>query len=65
MGKDGAEPTIFKEFREIMGQDITLQPLELFAFYNASRDGTVALVIATGEERTYANLLLTIGVVQG
>ena len=65
MGKDGAEPTIFKEFREIMGQEITLQPLERFAFYNASRDGNVALVIATGEERTYANLLLTIGVVQG
>jgi L-fucose mutarotase len=65
MGKEGDEPTIFKDFREILPDTIELQPLERFAFYDSSREANVALVIATGEERTYANILLTIGVIQG
>jgi L-fucose mutarotase len=64
MGKDGDEPSIFKDFREILPGDVTLQPLERFTFYATSRETDVALVIATGEERTYANILITIGVVQ-
>ena len=64
MGKDGDEPTIFKDFREILPNDITLQPLERFTFYATAKETDVALVIATGEERTYANILITIGVVQ-
>ena len=63
MGKDGDEPTIFKDFRDILGAEIELQPLERFAFYATAKETNVALVIATGEERTYANLLLTIGVI--
>src|SRR3978361_2102548 len=37
MGKEGAEPTIFKDFREILAADIELQPLERFAFYAAAQ----------------------------
>jgi L-fucose mutarotase len=37
--------------------------LERFAFYDVARSPNVALVIATGEQRIYANILLTIGVV--
>jgi L-fucose mutarotase len=40
-----------------------LQPLARFTFYAAASEKDVALVIATGEQRIYANLLLTIGVV--
>ncbi|SDR71102.1 L-fucose mutarotase [Brevibacterium siliguriense] len=36
---------------------------ERFAFYDAAREPDVAVVIATGDERQYANLLLTVGVV--
>jgi len=62
MLKDGgAEPEIFAEFRQMV--DVELQPLERFAFYEAARDRDVALVIATGEQRLFANILLTIGVV--
>ncbi len=57
-------PPIFSEFSEILPGDVGLEPLERFAFYEASRDNNVALVIATGEERVYANILLTIGVVK-
>lgn len=63
MGKDGDEPSIFEDFRKILG-DITLQPLERFTFYATAKETDVALVIATGEGRTYANILITIGVVQ-
>lgn len=56
-------PPIFAEFNQLLPPDVELQPLERFAFYAASRDDSVALLIATGEERVYANILLTIGVV--
>jgi L-fucose mutarotase len=39
------------------------QRLDRFAFYAAARSEDVALVIATGERRVYANVLLTLGVV--
>jgi L-fucose mutarotase len=59
---DGSEPPIWSEFRAILpGQE--LQPLERFAFYEAASAPNVALTIATGEQRIYANILLTIGVV--
>ncbi len=58
----GAEPAIFAEFRELL-PDVPLQPLHRFEFYDAARGPDLALAISTGEQRIYANLLLTIGVV--
>ena len=58
----GPEPAIFAEFRTRLA-GIPLQPLVRPDFYTASRRPDLALAIATGEERLYANLLLTIGVV--
>jgi L-fucose mutarotase len=63
MMPDGPEPPIFNEFRQLLSTDMQLDPLERFAFYAAARDENVGLVIATGEERVYANILLTIGVI--
>ncbi len=63
MPADGTEAPIFDSFREILPQGIGLQPLGRFAFYEAARGCDVALVIATGEQRIYANILLTIGVI--
>lgn len=62
MPDEGPEPPIFAEFRMIL-KEVPLQPLGRFAFYEAARSPNVALVIATGEQRVYANILLTIGVV--
>jgi L-fucose mutarotase len=59
---DGSEPPIWSEFRDILPQN-TLEPLERFAFYEAASKENVALVIASGEQRIYANILLTVGVV--
>ncbi|NLA58032.1 MAG: RbsD or FucU transport [Firmicutes bacterium] len=60
---EGPEPPIFTEFREILGEGLELQPLGRFEFYDAARGQDTALVVATGEQRIYANVLLTIGVV--
>jgi L-fucose mutarotase len=58
----GAEPPIFREFRALLPR-VELQPLGRFEFYDAARSQDLALIIATGERRVFANLLLTLGVV--
>jgi L-fucose mutarotase len=60
---DNSDAPIFTEFRQILGAGLTLQPLERFAFYARSSQPETCLVIATGEQRIYANILLTIGVI--
>lgn len=58
------EPDIFQEFRRSLPA-LELEQLERTAFYARARGDDLALLIATGERRLYANLLLTIGVVSG
>lgn len=60
---DGSEPDIFNEFRAFL-PGLTLEKVERFAFYDLARRSEVGLVVATGEARVYANILLTIGVVK-
>ena len=59
----GPEPTIFTEYREILPSELKLETLGRFPFYGAARSENTALVIATGEQRTYACIILTIGVI--
>jgi L-fucose mutarotase len=64
MGPDtGEEPSIFADFRQILSTDLPMKRLGRFEFYDAARDSDTALVIATGEQRIYANILLTVGAV--
>jgi L-fucose mutarotase len=63
MPSSGMEAPIFTEFRRRLPPEVTLSFLDRFNFYEAARSRDVALVIATGEQRIYANILLTIGVV--
>jgi L-fucose mutarotase len=58
----GPEPSIFQDYRRIL-PGIEIQTLGRFPFYEAARSADTALVIATGEQRTWACILLTIGVV--
>lgn len=61
------DPDIWTEFAALLAKTDCagkLDRLERFAFYDAARSPDVALAIATGERRIYANLLLTIGVVR-
>jgi L-fucose mutarotase len=60
------DPEIWRAFRAIIaagGDDVELEPVERGRFYEMAGGDDVALVIATAEQRLYANLLLTIGVV--
>ncbi len=59
---DGPEPAIFDEFRRLL-PDITLSAFDRFTFYEEASGPDTCLQIVTGEQRIYANLLLTIGVV--
>ncbi|RPI99184.1 MAG: RbsD or FucU transport [Chloroflexi bacterium] len=60
---DGSTPDIFHEFGALLS-DHKLQRVERFAFYDLACTRDVGLVIATGEARVYANIMLTIGVVK-
>ena len=60
---DLAEPPVLAEFRAAL-PGLALDGLDRTAFYDAARGPDTALVIATGDRRTYANLLLTLGVRQ-
>lgn len=58
---EGPEPPIFQEFRSLMS-DIHLTEFSRFEFYEEASGPDTCLQIVTGEQRLYANLLLTIGV---
>ncbi len=58
----GPEPSIFAQFRGLLpGTELTR--LGRFEFYEDASGPDTCLQIVTGDQRLYANLLLTIGVV--
>lgn len=60
----GEAPPIHAEFRALLPAGVELQALTRFEFYDSVRlDPDTALVIATGEQRIFANLILVVGVV--
>ena len=58
---DGSTPAVFARYRELLGEDLPLQPLGRLDFYAACRADDLALCVATGDARLYANVLLPIG----
>lgn len=58
---DGTTPEIFGTFREML-DGMELDMLGRYAFYDACCDKNVRLAISTGEQRVFANILITIGV---
>ena len=60
-GEGEAEPEIFDEFRKrLPGQE--LEKLGRYEFYDACCVPGVKVAISTGEKRTFANILITVGV---
>ncbi len=59
----GGDPPIFAEFQKLLPAGMELKRLERFAFYETVMAPDTALIIQTGEQRLYANILLTLGVV--
>ena len=61
------QPAIWSEFKKILqdnGFTQSITEMERMNFYKASASPNVALIIATGEQRIFANILLTIGVIK-
>ena len=58
---DGTTPEIFAEFSQLLG-GMEMNKLGRYEFYDACCEKPVRLAISTGEKRTFANLLITIGV---
>jgi L-fucose mutarotase len=61
--KSGRAPAILREFRSLLPKGTPIESVTRVIFYEAARREDTALVIATGEQRLFANILLTIGVV--
>jgi L-fucose mutarotase len=59
---DSADVPVFVEYQRLLG-GMALEPVERFAFYGTAREGDLAVLIATGDQQHYANILLTVGVV--
>ena len=57
----GKEPEIFEEFRRIL-LEAEFETLGRYEYYDACCEEQVKLAIMSGEIRTFANILLTIGV---
>ncbi|PLS31281.1 RbsD or FucU transport [Bifidobacterium margollesii] len=61
-GDSEPEPPIFDEFRSLLGFE-ELDEVDRFSFYEEAKGSpNLVLAINTGETRTFANVLLTVGV---
>lgn len=59
--EDGSEPPIFAEFRQMLG-GMELSPMGRYEFYDACMaENAIVLAISTGEQRVFANILVTVG----
>ncbi len=58
------KPPIHELYRQKLGSAVTWTQMERWAFYEKIASPRTTLMIATGEQRRFANLLLEIGVVK-
>ena len=58
---EGPEPDVFAAYRALLGSGVPLQPLDRLDFYATCREPDLAVCVATGDDRLYANILLTVG----
>jgi L-fucose mutarotase len=61
---DNAPQAIYDEFVDILGKEVAVKKVNRSGFYEEAKSTDTCLVIATGETRRFANILLTIGVVK-
>ena len=60
---DGQPAPVIAEMRRLL-PDVPFESLERFAFYDTAHSRLTSIMVATGEQRLYANLLLTIGYIR-
>jgi L-fucose mutarotase len=62
LAKDGRPPPVHAEIQTLLPDGVAVQSVSKADFNALVRTPETALIIATGEERRFANVLLTIGV---
>ncbi|MDO7136153.1 RbsD/FucU domain-containing protein [Algibacter lectus] len=58
-----ANAEIHDAYKKLLGE-VTWNEMERWTFYDKIRDPNTTLIIQTGEQRRFANLILTVGVVK-
>jgi L-fucose mutarotase len=58
---DGETPAIVETFQSLLPNATKLELLSRQPFYDAVQDSRTSVIVATGEQRLYANLLLVTG----
>ena len=58
---DADTPPMLDEYRELLPPGLPVEVVDRLDFYELTRRPEVTLAVATGDQRLYANLLLTIG----
>jgi L-fucose mutarotase len=61
---DAEAPAVLAEYTALLPPGTPVEVVERFAFYELARRPDVTLAVATGDQRLYANLLLTIGYIE-
>jgi len=58
-----ANTEIHQTYKSILG-DVSWDEMERWSFYDKIREPATTLIIQTGEQRRFANIILTVGVVK-
>lgn len=59
-----ANAEIHDSYKKLLGDNVTWDIMERWSFYDQIRNPNTTLIIQTGEQRRFANLILTVGVVK-
>jgi L-fucose mutarotase len=60
---DESDQPIFKEISKVI-PELPIEKIKQYDFYDMAKQKNVYLVIATGDTRNYANILLTLGFIK-
>jgi L-fucose mutarotase len=58
---DGSPSTVASGYQRLLGNAVDIHSVPRAEFYQACRAADLAATVATGDQRHYANILLTIG----
>jgi L-fucose mutarotase len=60
---DGTHQPVFEEYKSVI-PEVPFDYIQQFDFYERAKESNIGLVIATGDVRNYANLLIKVGFVR-
>jgi L-fucose mutarotase len=61
---DGTMQPVFEEYKQIAPPEVAFTYVPQFPFYELAQEKNVGLVIATGDVRNYANMIIKIGFIK-